>query len=110
MSEPRSLVVEVRVVAGRETRCGITLSCAAERLVTIAMIDPDAPADTEADSVWTLTEADARDLAAGGLDPAVAYMRGQMKTAGDAGAPMRVLPLLRDDVLDELRAALAAAS
>lgn len=110
MSESRPVVVEVRVVTGREARCRIILSCAAERLVSMAMIDPTAPAGPEADSVWTLTEADARDLAAGCLDPAVAFMRGRMKTAGDAGAPMRVLPLLHGDVLAELRTVLAAAS
>lgn len=108
MTEMRSVVVELRVVAGREPRCGLTVSCDPQRSITIAALDPAAPEGAEADAVWTLTEDDARDLAAGTLDPAVAYMRGRMKTAGDAGAPMRVLPLLHGDVLAELRVALAA--
>lgn len=110
MIEARSVAVELRVVAGREARCGLAVSCDPERSVTIAVLDPNAPEGAEADSVWTLTEDDAHDLAAGTLDPSVAYMRGRMKTAGDAGAPMRVLPLLHGDVLAELRAALAAQS
>lgn len=39
----------------------------------------------QADVTFTLTEADARAIVAGALDPTVAFMQGRLKTAGDPG-------------------------
>lgn len=101
MSAP-PLVVELRVVAGRATLRRVELRCESGRVIVGEPTDGAAP-DHEPDAVWTLTEPDARALASGELDPGVAYMRGRMKTAGETGAPLRVLPRLRGEVLADLR-------
>lgn len=49
---------------------------------------------TDAEVVLTATPATAAALGAGALDPNVAFMQGRLKTAGDPGAVLRVLPLL----------------
>ena len=43
------------------------------------------------DVTLTLSHLDAVAIAGGGLDPGVAFMRGQMKTAGDPGLVLDVL-------------------
>jgi hypothetical protein len=48
---------------------------------------------TGATVTLTTTEAVAAELA-GGLSPNVAFMQGRLKTAGDNGAVLRVLPVL----------------
>lgn len=49
---------------------------------------------TDAEVVLTTTAAIATELGAGRLDPNVAFMQGRLKTAGDPGALLRVLPRL----------------
>ena len=52
------------------------------------------------DVTLTLSDADARAVLSGELDPAVAFMQGRMKVAGDMG---RVLDLLALSATDDLR-------
>jgi putative sterol carrier protein len=56
----------------------------------------DLPVDDGRDDEITLTavESVAAELASGGLDPNVAFMQGRLKTAGDNGAVLSVLPHL----------------
>ena len=49
---------------------------------------------SDAEVVLTTTPVVASELAAGLLDPNVAFMQGRLKTSGDPGAVLRVLPLL----------------
>lgn len=100
------IAVEVRVVARREALRRVVVACDPGRVVAVEATDLSSP--ETADATWTLTEDDASSLAGGTLDPNVAYMRGRMKTAGDVGAPMRVLPLLHGSALADLRAALSS--
>jgi predicted lipid carrier protein YhbT len=49
---------------------------------------------SDAEVVLTAVAPVAAELASGALDPNVAYMQGRLKTAGDQGALLRVLPHL----------------
>ena len=60
----------------------------------------------DADVVLTLGYADAVAVQRGELDPSVAFMQGRMKTAGDPGALLRVLPVTSSPEWRALRAAL----
>jgi hypothetical protein len=52
-------------------------------------------ADAAADVTLTASAADAAALAAGSLDPSVAFMQGRVKTAGDPGLVLDLLGHLR---------------
>jgi putative sterol carrier protein len=60
--------------------------------------------DDSADVTYTHTYADAQAIARGELDATVAAMQGRVKTAGDMGKVMALMPLSRSE---ELRALLA---
>ncbi len=62
------------------------------------------------DVTLTLTPPDAALVAAGGLDPSVAFMRGQMKMEGDFALLMSFLPLARGPGFDAVRECLSAQS
>lgn len=47
--------------------------------------------DKDAQVTWTVTAEVARQLAAGELDPSVAFMQGRLKTAGHPGLVLDVL-------------------
>lgn len=53
----------------------------------------DGPGEGPADVTFTATPADAQALHDGTLDLSVAFMRGQVKMAGDFGALLHLLPL-----------------
>ena len=59
------------------------------------------------DVTLTLTDADARGVLAGELDPAVAFMQGRMKVAGDMGPVLDLLALSATDDLRSLRSRVA---
>jgi putative sterol carrier protein len=61
-------------------------------------------ADDRADVTYTHTYADAQAIARGELDATVAAMQGRVKTAGDIGKVMALMPLSRSE---ELRSLLA---
>jgi hypothetical protein len=57
----------------------------------------DGAPDAEADVTFTAAPADAQGLHEGTLDLSVAFMRGQVKMAGDFGALLQLLPLTHGD-------------
>ena len=59
------------------------------------------------DVTLTLTDADARAVVAGGLDPSVAFMQGRMKVAGAMGPVIDLLALAATDEVRARRARIA---
>jgi hypothetical protein len=80
--------VEWVVQRGRTTLGRVLTRCDA---TSFTVVDDDAAGPV--DVTLTLTPADATALGDGSLRPSVAFMRGQMKMAGDPGALLRVLPV-----------------
>ena len=60
-------------------------------------------AATDAELTMTLDYATAAEIAAGDLDPSVAFMQGRSKAAGDTGVLLQLLPLARTDAYRALR-------
>jgi hypothetical protein len=84
--------VEWVVQQGRSTLGRVATRCAPTSLEIV-----DGDTDGSVDLTLTLTPDDAGSVADGTLRPSVAFMRGRMKTAGDPGVLLRVLPLADTD-------------
>lgn len=105
--EPGATVVEYVVVDGRREVGRRTVRVEGGAVVEVVEAGEagDGPAGPAGPAVtFTLSVADADAVRHGDLDLSVAFMRGQMKTAGDPGAVLRVLPVLsRAPHLDDAR-------
>lgn len=51
----------------------------------------EGPAAADVDVTFTLSAADAEEIASGRLSPSVAYMQGRLKTCGDPGLALQIL-------------------
>ncbi|HEX5615332.1 MAG TPA: SCP2 sterol-binding domain-containing protein [Acidimicrobiia bacterium] len=98
--------VEVVVARGKRPTARLVARYEAGRLRDITAADASTPLEPAAAVVLTLSPDDAAAVRDGALDLSVAFMRGQMKMAGDFGVLLAVLPITRDV---EHRAALSAA-
>lgn len=95
---PTSLTctVVVEVTGGADADVAVHGRVADGSLVASGLGPTDAP-----DLTLTVSDADARALLTGALEPAVAFMQGRLKVAGDMGA---LLDLLATSGTDEARA------
>ena len=102
---PSSLTgsVQVDVTGGPDGDVGVHAVLDGGRLVALRPGPTPAP-----DAVLTLTDADARAVVDGQLDPAVAFMRGRMKVAGDMALVLDLLVLSGSDAARAGRARVAA--
>ena len=87
---PSSLTgsVQVEVTGGPDGDRGVHAELDGGRLVALRPGPAPSP-----DAVLTLTDADARAVVDGQLDPAVAFMQGRMKVAGDMAVVLDLLVL-----------------
>jgi putative sterol carrier protein len=83
------VIVEFVVAEGKREQARWHARIDGDAVVSVA----EGPATEPADVVFTMTPADAQALRDGTLDLSVAYMRGQVKMAGDFAALLRFLPL-----------------
>jgi len=88
--------VQVDVTGGPDGDVGVHAELAGGRLVALRPGPAASP-----DAVLTLADADARAVVNGDLEPAVAFMQGRMKVAGDMAV---VLDLLVLSASEEARA------
>lgn len=94
---------DLEVTIGGRSGVRVRLGVTAGR-VTSVELDPAGEAPLQ----LACTRPVARDLAAGDLDVAVAFMRGQLKVNGDMAAMHRLLPLTATDDFAALLGDLAA--
>src|SRR4051795_11451016 len=83
------MIVEFVVAAGKKEQARSWARVDDGTIVDNGMTRPRNPADV----TFTATPADAQALHDGTLDLSVGFMRGQVKMAGDFGAPLQLLPL-----------------
>ncbi len=104
LTGPPSLTgsVVVEVTGGPEGDTAVQAVFAEGRLVEAGI--GTAPA---ADLVLTLTDADARAVLSGALDPSVAFMQGRMKVSGAMGPLLDLLALAGTDAVRAWRTRLA---
>jgi putative sterol carrier protein len=101
--------VHLLVKKGKRAERAVVLHLAEGEVAGVDTLDADAAnalVDDDADLVLSLTPDDAGAIAAGTLDPSVAFMRGTMKTAGDPGLVLWLLPIASGDAFAPVRAAL----
>lgn len=85
------ILVDFVVAAGKTEQSRSRARIAGGRIVETGV----GLASDAADATLTLTPADAQAVRDGNLDLSVGFMRGQIKMAGDPGALLRALPVLR---------------
>lgn len=105
-TDSREGLVEIVVVRGKDALRSCTLKCSPET-GELVLVGGEEIRDQEADVTLSLMPADADAVASGALDPTVAFMRGQMKMAGDSALLLSVLPLMRGSGFDAARKCLA---
>lgn len=93
-------------------QAGPVLDEVSERVQLVVTGGPDGEvrlgAPDEPELVLTTTYDDAREMIDGTLDVNVAYMQGRLKTSGDTGVLLRLLPATRTPEFAERRKQLQA--